>query len=77
MRLHAIQEQNIGAVTGLVAIALTIFLSYRFAERIIAVLGPRGTSVMIRLSAFILLCIGIQIMCNGVVSVMRTLRPNA
>ena len=34
-----------GAVTGLVAIALTIFLSYRFAERIIAV-RPRGTSVI-------------------------------
>jgi len=54
-----------GAVAGLVAIALTIFLSYRFAERIIAVLGPRGTSVMIRLSAFILLCIGVEILWHG------------
>ena len=54
-----------GAVAGLVAIALTIFLSYRFAERIITVLGPRGTSVMIRLSAFILLCIGVEILWYG------------
>jgi multiple antibiotic resistance protein len=28
-------------------------------------LGPIGTLVMIRLVAFILLCIGIQIMWNG------------
>jgi multiple antibiotic resistance protein len=53
------------AVAGLVAIALTIFLCYRFAERIKAALGERGTSVLIRLSAFILLCIGIQIIWNG------------
>jgi multiple antibiotic resistance protein len=28
-------------------------------------LGVNGTSILIRLSAFILLCIGIQIMYNG------------
>jgi len=29
-------------------------------------LGPTGVSILIRLSAFILVCIGIQIMFNGV-----------
>ena len=42
------------------------FVSYRFADRIIAYLGARGTDVMMRLSAFILFCIGIQIIWNGV-----------
>jgi multiple antibiotic resistance protein len=55
-----------GAVAGLVAVSLTIFLCYRFAERIVTALGERGTSVMIRLSAFILLCIGIEILWDGV-----------
>jgi hypothetical protein len=47
------------------AMAMTIYLCYRFAHKIIAVLGPRGTNVMMRLSAFILLCIGIQILWEG------------
>ncbi|MBN9596802.1 MAG: NAAT family transporter [Afipia sp.] len=53
------------AIAGLAAIALTIFVSYRFADRIIAFLGKRGTDVVMRLSAFILFCIGIQIIWNG------------
>jgi multiple antibiotic resistance protein len=55
-----------GAAAGLLAIALTVFFCYRFAEPVVAALGERGTSVLLRLSAFILLCIGIQIMWNGV-----------
>jgi len=53
------------ALAGLLAIAATIFLCYRFAERIVSALGERGASVLVRLSAFILLCIGIQIIWNG------------
>ena len=53
------------AITGIAAIALTIYVCYRFAERIIALLGRSGTNVVVRLSAFILLCIGIQILWTG------------
>jgi multiple antibiotic resistance protein len=54
-----------GAFIGLAAIGLTIFVCYRFAGRMVAVLGESGINVMIRLSAFILLCIGIQIIWSG------------
>jgi hypothetical protein len=57
-----------GAVAGLAAIAVTIFLCYRFADRIVAVLGASGTNVLVRLTAFILLCIGIQIVWNSLVA---------
>jgi multiple antibiotic resistance protein len=53
------------AITGLLAIAATIYLCYRFAETIVGRLGPAGTNVVVRLSAFILLCIGIQIIWTG------------
>ncbi|MGO8915807.1 MAG: MarC family protein [Stellaceae bacterium] len=53
------------AIAGLVAIAVTIYVCYRFAEPIVATLGERGTDVLVRLSAFILLCIGIEIIWNG------------
>jgi multiple antibiotic resistance protein len=57
-----------GAVAGLAAIALTVYVCYRYAGGVVAVLGERGTNVVMRLSAFILLCIGIQIIWNGYIS---------
>lgn len=54
-----------GAVAGVLALAVTIYVCYRFADKIVAALGTSGTNVLTRLSAFILLCIGIQILWNG------------
>jgi multiple antibiotic resistance protein len=53
------------AIVGLLAIVLSVYLCYRFAERLVAGLGQAGTNVVIRLSAFILFCIGIQIVWRG------------
>ena len=58
--LHAI-----GAFVGVVAIALSIYIAYRFAGTLARWLGTTGLEVMVRLSAFILMCIGIQIVWNG------------
>jgi multiple antibiotic resistance protein len=63
------------AVAGLLAIAATVYLCYRFADRVITLLGARGTDVLIRLSAFILLCIGIQILWTGVSSILGDANP--
>jgi multiple antibiotic resistance protein len=57
---------GLGAGAGLIAISVTILLCYRYAEQVIDRLGERGTNVVVRLSAFILLCIGVQIMWNGI-----------
>ncbi|HLI12943.1 MAG TPA: MarC family protein [Alphaproteobacteria bacterium] len=53
------------AIAGLVGIAATIYVCYRFADRIEGVLGEGGMNVVVRLSAFILLCIGFQIIWSG------------
>jgi multiple antibiotic resistance protein len=53
------------ALAGAAAIAVTIYFCYRFAQRLVALLGPSGTQVVMRLSAFILVCIGIQILWSG------------
>jgi len=55
----------LAATIGIVLIGITIFLCYRFSDGLQRLLGPNGTSILIRLSAFILVCIGIQIMFNG------------
>ncbi len=53
------------AAAAMLALAVTIYLSYRFAETIELIVGKSGTNVLIRLSAFILLCIGFQIVWSG------------
>ncbi|MGB3866610.1 MAG: MarC family protein [Xanthobacteraceae bacterium] len=58
------------AVAGLAAVAAAIYVCYRYAGDLIAILGRRGTSVVMRLSAFILLCIGIQIIWNGYIALV-------
>jgi multiple antibiotic resistance protein len=40
-------------------------------------LGPTGTSVVVRLTAFILLCIGVQICWNGVHGLIATGFPSS
>jgi multiple antibiotic resistance protein len=53
------------AMIGILLIGVTIYLCYRFSDGLERLLGITGTSVLIRLSAFIVVCIGIQIMFNG------------
>src|SRR6202043_1855792 len=62
-----------GLLIGALAIAISIYLSYRFAERIAEVLGDTAMNVVIRLSSFILVCIGVQILWNGVSVLLRSL----
>ena len=68
-----IVAQIAAMVTGVALIALFIYLCYRFAENISRVLGQTGTSVLLRLSAFIALCIGVQITWNGVSTLLKSL----
>jgi multiple antibiotic resistance protein len=63
--LSQLAEHAIGAVLGVFAIGLCIYLAYRFAETIGRLLGATGLEVLVRLSAFILMCIGIEIIWNG------------
>ena len=56
----------VAALLGSSVLGLSIYLSYRFAESIARVLGATAMNVILRLSSFILLCIGVQIAWNGV-----------
>jgi multiple antibiotic resistance protein len=59
-------------VLGVFIVAVSIYLCYRYADRILNKLGRTGTSVLIRLSAFILFCIGVQIIWNGLRAMLST-----
>lgn len=64
----------VAALAGCAVIAATIYLSYQFAEPIDRALGDTAMSIFIRLSSFILLCIGVQIVWNGVSKLLATVR---
>jgi multiple antibiotic resistance protein len=58
--------RDLGWIAGVVIVTALIFVCYRYAGRVLRLLGETGTSVVMRLNAFILLCIGVQIVWNGV-----------
>jgi multiple antibiotic resistance protein len=60
-------------IAGVFVVSVSIYLCYRYADRILRKLGTTGTSVLIRLTAFILFCIGVQIMWNGLRTMLISL----
>jgi multiple antibiotic resistance protein len=54
-------------------VTATIYHAYRRASAMARLFGEEGTSVVTKLSAFFLLCIGVQIIITGVVEVARSL----
>ena len=65
------------AFVGVVAIAATIYVCYRFAEGTVGALGESGTNVVVRLSAFILFCLGTQILWSGASELLRSVLSTA
>ena len=63
----------LAAVIGSALVAATIYLCYAFADRLALVLGPTGTNVILKLTSFLLVCIGVQIFWNGVSQLIRAL----
>jgi multiple antibiotic resistance protein len=77
---HGLRQQLETALAhtlGILIVVIGVYLCYRYAEPILKKLGPTGTSVVVRLSAFILLCIGVQIGWNGLHALLVSTFPNA
>jgi multiple antibiotic resistance protein len=67
----------LGLVSAAIAaafIAVTIYVCYAYADRLAAAVGPSGMNVILRLSSFLLVCIGVQVFWNGLSALVKTLR---
>jgi multiple antibiotic resistance protein len=62
-----------GMSAAALATALVIWICCRSADWFAALLGPGGSRVVTRLTAFLLLCIGVQILIAGVEGAVRPL----
>lgn len=58
--------QLLAAIIGFAVIALSILLTHQYAHRMSGRIGRNGTMVLVRLSAFIMLCIGVGISWGGI-----------
>ena len=63
----------VAAVVGPAIVALSIYICYRSADRLERILGQVGLGVFLRLSAFIVICIGVQITWNGIAALVHSL----
>ena len=62
-----------GGLTATALIGLLVALTFGYAGRLLRPLGTVGLVVFLRLSAFILLCVGVQIFWDGASELLRGL----
>lgn len=67
----------VGALPAIALIGLAIYLCFRFALQLLRPLGESGTAVFMRMMAFILLCLGAQIMWDGIHGLFQLLQADA
>jgi multiple antibiotic resistance protein len=72
---HGFPFFYLGMSAAALAVAASIWVIYRYADRLARPLGESGTRILTRVLAFLLLCIGVQILLNGITDVLKPLLP--
>jgi len=63
----------LAAAIGSAFLAVTIYLCYAYADRLASKLGPTGTTVILKLTAFLLMCIGVADLVDGASKLLSSL----
>lgn len=64
---------HVGIALAIVALGLTVLLSYAYAPRLAAKIAPSTARGILRVISFVLLCIGVQIASNGLEAMVKTI----
>ena len=75
---YRLRENLFAVVAAAIAsflIAVSVYLSYGFSDRLELMIGPNGMNVIVRLTSFLVLCIGVQILWNGISTLLLSV-PN-
>lgn len=62
----------VACLLAIIVISLIIYFCFLYAHRVQTLLGHGGTDIAVRLFAFILFCLGIQIFWSGASELVRT-----
>lgn len=63
---------HLGIFLAIVALSITVFLCYGYAPKITSRISPQTAHGILRVIAFVLLCIGVQITWNGIEALLKT-----
>ena len=63
----------LAALIAMATVAISVLLCYGLADQPARVIGKTGMVVIVRLSSFLLVCIGVQIMWNGLSALLSSL----
>ncbi len=66
-------EFFVETLAAVALLALLVYGFYRYSARLAGFMGATGTTIVVRLSAFLLFCIGIQVLWNGAAELLGTL----
>ena len=69
---NGVLEFFAGVSIAAILVALLVGISYRWSGKVLALLGASGARVMSRLVAFLLLCVGVQIITSGLESLISS-----
>jgi multiple antibiotic resistance protein len=56
-------------ILGIVIVALMVYTTLRYADRVVNVIGLNGMNAISRIMGFLILCIGIQFVVNGALEI--------
>jgi multiple antibiotic resistance protein len=71
---HSQDFQFFGAaILAALVMAFGIYVCFAYSDRVERLLGRGGTDIVVRLSAFILFCLGVQILWTGASDLLTTL----
>jgi len=59
----------VAIILGILVVAAITYVTLRLSERVVRVIGMNGMNVLSKLMGFLILCIGIQFVVNGVVGI--------
>jgi multiple antibiotic resistance protein len=63
---------HVGIFLAVLVLSLSVFVSYRYAPKITKRISAQTAHGILRIVAFVLLCIGVQITWNGVETLLKT-----
>lgn len=66
----------VAALVGSALLAASIYLCYAFSDRLARALGATAMTVIVQLTSFLLVCIGVQILWNGASALLASLGPH-
>ncbi len=59
----------VAIILGIVVVAIITYVTLRLAERVVRVIGTNGMNAVSKVMGFLILCIGIQFVVNGVLGI--------